>query len=126
MGTRSSRALTPAVVEPEESSSTPPGLKPEESPSTFTKDDIPLGTCFHCGKKQEKLATGGFWINGSPTEWACETCKYGIPIPSYPFACEWCSFNHVQWHQGHTYTCKRCQTLKIGQHQAMFYTQVRM
>lgn len=81
----------------------------------MTLSDIPLGVCCNCGVKQQKIATGGFWINGLPEKWACYKCKYEVPIRSYPFACEWCTSSNVTWAQFHTYECHRCKKFGIGQ-----------
>lgn len=84
-------------------------------PATTCLDDIPLGVCCNCGVAQQHRAMGGFWINGTPEKWACKRCKYDVPIRSYPFACEWCTSSDVKWYQGHTYHCRRCAELNIGQ-----------
>jgi len=75
----------------------------------------PLGVCCNCGKKQSTLGADGFWICGMRNRWACYDCKYGKPIPSKPFACEWCTSNDIKWAQGGVYTCHRCKRLGIGQ-----------
>lgn len=90
--------------------------KPKSVPTHFSTDDIPLGVCCNCGIKQKKPATGGFWINGMKDRWACEECKYGVPIPSHATACEWCTSDNVKWFQCNTYECERCNRLEIGKH----------
>ena len=79
----------------------------------FKREDIPIGVCCNCGLKQINPGEGGFWINGLSSKWACTKCKYGVPIPSYPTACEWCTYMDVKWYQGNTYNCPRCNTLGI-------------
>jgi hypothetical protein len=87
-----------------------------ETVESRTTEEIPLGVCCHCGLKQSAITSGGFWINGDRKKWACTNCKYDVPIPSYPSACEWCTSTDVQWFQGHTYECQRCKERKIGQY----------
>jgi len=96
----------------------PVNLEPE---AIFNKDDIPIGTCVSCGKRQSQLAGGGYWINGLKNKWICFTCKYIKSIPSYPTACEWCTYDYVIWYQGHTYDCPRCKYLSIGQYAVTYY-----
>lgn len=81
---------------------------------TFKLEDIPLGTCCKCNKKQTKATEDGYWNTMKSKEWICHDCKYKHNIKLYPMACEWCTYDDVKWCQGHTYRCPRCHYFKIG------------
>ena len=77
--------------------------------------NIEIGQCNYCHKKQEKIGHGGYWIaQNRGYYWICHKCKADRRIRSYPMACEWCKYENVKWHQGHTYTCPRCTFLGIN------------
>lgn len=80
---------------------------------TFSTNDIPLGTCQKCSKKQTAKARGGFFINGLKDKWICDDCWSKTNIRSIPLACEWCTYEHIVRFQGHTYDCDRCNELNI-------------
>ena len=82
----------------------------------YKKENIPLGVCHYCSKKQSKIAEGGFWIHGLQDKWVCSLCKKQNYIKSYPLGCEWCSYDLIIKCQGHTYQCPRCIKLQIGQY----------
>jgi len=75
---------------------------------------IILGQCKFCAKKQIEFGKDGYWIFGD--YWICLKCKEDQNIKSYPVACEWCNYQDVKWHQGHTYSCPRCIQLNISHH----------
>ena len=77
-------------------------------------EKAPIGICTFCSKKQSAIGKDGLWIAyDSSIKWICFDCKDKRNIRSYPVACEWCSYNDVKWHQGHTYDCQRCNMLGI-------------
>lgn len=92
-------------------------VKPDSD--KFNMDDIPLGICCRCSKKQINAGKDGFWIDGLKEEWACFDCKYGnngSVIRSRAFACEWCTYNDVKWFPFNTYDCPRCDHFGIHHH----------
>lgn len=100
-----------------------PNSNEKQIPSQiFSKDDIPMGTCTICQKKQTNPGEGGFWISQhahtNPSlrgvNWYCRDCKYKHNVKSYPVQCESCTYQNVKWCQGHAYNCPRCEALKIN------------
>jgi hypothetical protein len=76
--------------------------------------NIDIGQCKYCKKIQRKVGKGGYWIaKNIGFYWICHECKKNKNIRSYPVACEWCKYDNVKWHQGHTYECPRCNFLDI-------------
>lgn len=76
--------------------------------------EVPIGQCTFCNKKQMTIGKEGYWIfYMSDIKWICHKCKNEKNIRSYPVACEWCKYDHVKWHQGHSYNCPRCDALGI-------------
>ena len=51
---------------------------------TYNINDIPLGTCCRCKKKQSAPGADGYWICGMTEKWACYDCKYGKNGPEIP------------------------------------------
>ena len=86
----------------------------------FKLEDVPLGTCSRCKFKQTVPGSQGCWICGSPDNWACSKCKYGVTgpeIPSKSFGgCEFCAYDGVEPLQCGVYKCPRCRDLQIGQY----------
>lgn len=85
----------------------------KQSEADFNIKDVPIGTCFICKKTQTTPAQGGIWLTSDFHKWICYDCKYKNNIRNYPMECEWCTYRHVKWYQGHTYSCPRCKTLKL-------------
>jgi hypothetical protein len=70
---------------------------------------VPVGTCAMCGIVQTRKGRGGLWImRRGFVDWHCHSCRRVHKLRSYPVCCEWCRYNDVAWHQGHTYKCPRC------------------
>ncbi len=83
----------------------------------FDVKQIPLGTCDMCLFKQSDPGEGGKWNTCAPKsheQWICDNCitKYNV---KFYLGCEWCGYDDVIWLRGHTYSCPRCEQLKIGQ-----------
>lgn len=86
--------------------------QPHPDPGNEKWDDVPVGTCKYCQRRQRSPARGGLWVGGYPN-WVCDACRRARGVRSYPVACEYCAFDGVTWYQGHTYDCQRCRHLGL-------------